>query len=215
MDRKNRIIILGAGGHARSLIDVLRTQNGTEVIGILNADKSRNGANVDGIPIIGQDNQLESFKSRFDFFLIGVGSSGTHNQQRMELYRHCMGLGLLPYSAISKMSIISTSAILGDGAQIFHSAVVNAGSKIGEHVIINTSAVIEHDCTIGDHSHIATAATLAGGVTVGKDVFIGSSAVVIPGIKIGDRAIIGAGAVVNKNVASGAKIVGNPGRQIP
>jgi sugar O-acyltransferase (sialic acid O-acetyltransferase NeuD family) len=214
MSKKTRLVILGAGGHARSLIDVVRTHKVIEIVGILDPDRNKHGTSLDGVSVIGGDEQLESLKAQFDLFIVGVGSSGTDNRARTEVYQRCMRMGLEPYSAVSTLSIVSTSTTVGQGCQIFHSAIINAGCRLGEHVIINTAAVIEHDCIIGDHAHIATAATLAGGVRIGTGAFIGCGAVVIPGIQIGENAVVGAGATVIKDVPSGSRVAGNPARQL-
>lgn len=117
-------------------------------------------------------------------------------------------------TAIHSTAVVDRSVLIGDGSQLVHNSIIQAGTIIGEHCIINTGASIDHDCTIGDFCHIAPGATLCGNVTIGEGTLIGAGSTIIPGIKIGQWCTIGAGTVVINDVPDNAMVVGNPGKII-
>lgn len=206
------VIGLGAGGHARVVIDILRIAGQYEVVGLLDQDPGLRGTSVLGVPILGGDEEIPELKARgIEQFFIGVGSTSLL-EPRQRLYGLAVRLGMKAVAAIHPRSVVSSDAFLGPGPTIMALAVINPGARLGENVIVNTGAIVEHDCIIGNHVHIATAATLAGTVVVGDGTHIGAGAVVRQGIRIGSRALVGAGAVVIRDVADGETVVGNPAR---
>ncbi|MEI8305739.1 MAG: acetyltransferase [Chloroflexales bacterium] len=208
----SRCVILGSGGHARSLIDCME-QIGTRPWALLDPDPQRHGSHVFGIPIIGNDGLLpELSQLGADCFLIGVGSTGS-NRVRQTLF-HLAVAYLPPLVVVHPRAFCSPRAGIGAGVQIMAGGIVNAGAQLGKNVIINCGAIVEHDCVIGDHVHIATRAALAGGVSVATGACVGAGAVVRQGLIIGEGAVIGAGAVVIHEVPPYTVVAGVPARPI-
>ena len=212
------IIIVGAGGHARVLIDVMR-RRGLTVAGAVDIDVRLHGREVDGVPVIGSDEAI-FIRDPADVRLVcgqgnvpGGGVSGL--ARRRGVFERFIARGYAFMSVVSRDAIISNTAVLENAAQVFTGAIVHPGSVIGLNTIINTGAQVDHDCIIGPHSHIAPGTVLCGGVIVGAECHIGAGAVVIPQIKIGEGAVVGAGAVVVEDVPAATTVFGNPARKKP
>jgi sugar O-acyltransferase (sialic acid O-acetyltransferase NeuD family) len=205
------VIGFGAGGHAKVVIEILRSMREYELVGLLDMRIER-GSNVLGVEVLGDDSMMAELKQRgIEHAFIGVGTVGDA-QSRRELYEKVVSFGFQIVTAIHAAAIVSLTAQIGAGPTIMAGAIVNANAVIGDNVIVNTAAIVEHDCVIGDHVHIATGARLAGGVHVGSGAHIGIGAVVRQEIKIGEGAIVGAGAVVVRDVPPGTTVIGVPAK---
>lgn len=212
MNGRVRAIGIGAGGHAKVVIDVLRCAGGCEVVGLLDADRGLHGTEVVGVPVLGGDDLLPSLRAEgITHAFIGVGCSGDA-RPRARLYIEAIAAGFEPLSAVHPRATVSAMARIGRGASIMPGAIVNAAAVVGENVIINSGAIVEHDCTVGSHAHVATGARLASTVAVGEGAHIGVGASVRQCIRIGPYAQVGAGAVVVRDVPPGVVVVGVPAR---
>jgi len=202
------VIVVGAGGHARVVIDVLRA-SGYEVTGCLSSDGSASGA-LD-VPVLGRDTELEERIQRgeTDVF-IAVGD----NAARIRLARHVLDAGGRLATAVSPRAEVSPSARLGPGTLLMPGAVVNAGTVLGLAVIVNTNASIDHDCTVGDGVHVAPGVAVAGGVTIGSEALVGIGASIAPGVTIGAGCVVGAGSAVVGDVPDGVTVAGVPARAL-
>ena len=210
MDEK--IVGLGAGGHAKVVLEILRRHDRYKIIGMLDENPELHDKNLLGIPVLGSDNLLPELSANgINHFFVGLGSTGD-NQPRCQLFEKAIKLGMKPVSAIHWTAIISPSAKIGTGATIMAYAVINSSVVIGVNNIINTGAIVEHDCTLGDHVHVASGATLTSTVQVGSMAHIGAGATVRQLINIGDDAVVGAGSVVVKDVLPGTTVVGVPAK---
>ena len=208
----DKIILIGAGGHCKVVIDAIGAQY--EVVGITDIDKTKQGTKFFGAEVLGNDDILPIIYSRgISNALITLGSIGD-SRLRSKLYSYATSIGFKMINAISESAIVSKSVKLGNGNAILNGVMINADTVIGDNCIINTAAVIEHDCIIGDHVHISPGALLAGGVEVGDKTHIGIGAKIIQGIRIGENCIIGAGAVVIRDVPDNTVCVGVPAKVI-
>jgi len=206
------VVGFGAGGHAKVVIEVLRSRGEYKIVGLLEARRELRGTTVLGVEVLGNDSLMGELKQRgIEHAFIGVGTVG-NAQPRRELYEKVLSSGFEIVAAIHAAAVVSSSAQIGVGPTIMAGAIVNANAVIGDNVIVNTGAIVEHDCVIGDHTHIATGARLAGGVQVGPGSHIGIGAVVRQEIRIGAGAIVGAGAVVVKDVPDGKTVIGVPAK---
>jgi len=206
------IILIGGGGHCRSIIDSLREDKIFNIIGILDI-KEKIGSWVDGVEIIGVDDDLEYYyKQGIQYAFISLGSIETP-KLRVSFYENAKKLGYKIPTIIDKTSIVSKNAIIDEGTFIGKGAIVNAGVRIGKNCIINTGAIVEHDCVIEDFVHIGPGSVLSGGVIVEQRTHIGTNSTIIQYKKIGRDTIIGAGSVVTRNIKNGVKAYGNPCRE--
>lgn len=205
-----RCVIIGAGGHARVILDALRASQRALDCVFVEVDNSQIGSQIDGVPIVGDDDVLVTFAGEGRTrFAVGVGGD---NRIRRRLFDRALAARLLPLSVAHPASVRSARAEIAEGCQLFAGSIVNPGAVLGANVIVNTGAIVEHDCTIEPHAHIATGARLTGGVWIGEGAHIGAGATIRPGTRIGAWAVVGAGAVVTKDVAANLVVAGVPAR---
>jgi UDP-perosamine 4-acetyltransferase len=203
-------VIIGAGGHARVVIDCLRGSSAKLALIAVDCNKSLHGSSLDGVSIVGGDEVLGGLAAGTSF-TIGLGATSPASARRA-LFERAVGAGLTPLTVIHPSAIIAFDVEVGRGCQIFAGAILNPGCTLGDNAIVNTGAIVEHDCRISDHAHIAPGACVGGGVTVGTAAHVGLGASVLQEVTIGGGATVGAGAVVIRDVVAGATVVGNPAR---
>jgi UDP-perosamine 4-acetyltransferase len=211
MTERVRVLGLGAGGHAKVVLEVLAAA-GLDVVGLLDPRRDLWETKVLGVPVLGDDSLLsDHYHAGVSHVFIGLGS-GSDTRPRRRLYEHARKQGFDVVAALHPSASISGSARIGLGATILAGAIVNADAELGDNVILNTNAVVEHDCRLGSHVHVASGAVVASGVLIGDGVHVGAGATVIQDVEIGDGAVVGAGAVVVGDVEPGTIVVGVPAR---
>lgn len=207
---KCSLILIGAGGHCLSCIDVIRMEGKFTISGILDL-KEKVSHFLEEIPIIGTDLDIPFLISEGNLFLVTIGQIKSPDL-RIAIYRKLIEGNAKLATIISPLAYVSRSAIIGEGSMIHHKAIINSGCRLGRNLIVNTGALVEHECIIGDHSHISTSAVVNGNVTIGFGTFIGSNATIKQGVKIGNNVVIGAGSVIVGDVKDGEVVYGNPGK---
>lgn len=205
MDKK--IVLIGGGGHCKSVLDsLLRKQIYDEIV--ITDNEIPAGTEIMNCKVVGSDDILPSLlEAGFLDAFITVGSIQS-TKIRHILFEKARTLGFQMTNVIDPSAVVSEFATLGNGILVGKNAVLNAEVNIADGAIINTSAVIEHESMVGEFSHISVGAKLCGNVRVGDDSFVGAGTVVIQGIKIGNNTIIGAGSTVISDVLSGTTRVG-------
>ncbi|MDD5530152.1 MAG: acetyltransferase [bacterium] len=204
-----KIILIGGGGHCKVVIDAILLGEKYKIVGILDVPE-KVGEKVLGFPVIGSDNELESyFKKGIKFCFITLGSIGNPNL-RKKILNKAKKIGFNFPNVIHPCSVVSKFANIGQGNYIAPGVVINAGVAIGNNCIINTGSIIDHDCKIGDFVHIAPGVMMSGGVEINHYSHIGTGTSIIQYIKVGENTIIGAGSVVVKNIPSNVVAYGNP-----
>ncbi len=212
MNSVRKLLLLGGGGHCRSVIDSILsiTPNPFDEIGIIDYSD----CHYCGIHVVGKDEDLRDlYKRGWTDALITVGSIGNTSIRR-KLYRLIKDIGYKVPTIIDPTAIIASYSSIEDGAFIGKGAIVNTNTTLGSCCIINTGAVIEHDCQIGAFSHISPGAVLCGEVIIGSDCHIGVGSVIKQQVVIGNNALIGAGSVVLKDLPERIVAYGNPCRVI-
>lgn len=187
------VVILGAGGHAHVVADVVKAQ-GNRVVAFLDDDSTLKDCS----------GPLADYVKYNCEFIIGIGSEYVKEE--------LSGLNVRWHTAIHPSAIISDSAIIGEGTVVMPNAVINARSKVGNHCVINTGAIVEHDNVIGDLTHISVGAKTGGTVHIGRASWIGIGATVKNNINICDNTIVGAGGVVVKNIEEPGVYFGVPAK---
>jgi sugar O-acyltransferase (sialic acid O-acetyltransferase NeuD family) len=206
-----KVIILGAGGHAKVLIDSLMA-SGVSVWGCTTLDRHLVNSNLLGVPVHIGDQVIEQFDKNHIELVNGVGSSSLVNKNRQKIYNLWKSKGYKFHSVIHPNASIEQSVKLESGVQIMSGVTIQPDCFIGENTIINTRASIDHDCKIGKNVHIAPGVIMSGGVTVGDGSFIGVGAVVIQGVKIGSGCMVAAGAVAVKDIPDNCSVKGVPAK---
>jgi len=206
---KEKLLLIGAGGHCKVILDLLMESGEYDVAGIIDL-KERVGRNLYGVPVVGTDSDLPKFINKgIKRCFISIGSVGDHGL-RGKLYKFARKSGFLFPNLIHPSASVSSRASLGHGNYIAPGVIINAGTEIGNNCIINTGVIIEHDCKIGDFVHISPGSILSGGIIVGECSHVGTGSVVIHNLEIGANVIIGAGSVVTKNIRKNMVAYGSP-----
>ncbi len=188
------IILIGGGGHCKSVIDVIEQEGKFKIIGIVDRPEFL-GKEVLGYQVIGNDSDLTDLARTCQNALITLGQIKSA-KNRIKLFDLALDSGFTLPSVISPNAYVSKYSSIGDGAIIMHNAIINANTTIGDNCIINSKALIEHDCKILQHCHISTNATINGGVTIESESFIGSGATTKESIIIKKGSFIKAGSIV-------------------
>lgn len=207
MDKKP-LILVGGGGHCKSVIDVAESA-GYTILGILDKPEEV-GKQVLDYKVIGTDYDIPQYVDKVEF-VITVGQIKS-SALRHKIAERIEKAGGKYATIIASDATVSKYAAIGEGTVVLHKCVVNADAKIGKNCIINTMANIEHEVEIGDFCHVSTGVMVNGCCKVGNEVFLGSQSILTNGIEVGNNNIIGAGSVVTKDVPAGEVWVGNPAK---
>jgi sugar O-acyltransferase (sialic acid O-acetyltransferase NeuD family) len=201
-------LIIGAGGHAKVVLDALRCERGA-AFGCLLADDDAAlaGKELMGLSIV---TPVSSALHPGRGFHVAIGS----NAIRERIADDCAATRMACETVKHPRSICAASASIARGCFIAAGAIVSADADIAQGCIVNHGAVVDHDSVLGAFCHVAPNATLGGGVRLGKRVLIGSGASILPGISIADDCIVGAGAVVLHDLPAGSVYAGVPARRI-
>jgi len=204
---KSDLILIGAGGHARSCIDVIEQQGKYHIAGLVGTPEQKHTQQL-GYAVIASDDELGELAKLYRYALIAIGQTQTA-EHRIRLYQFAVQCGFELPVIVAPTAHISRHAVIGAGSIVMHGAIVNAGVKVGRNCIINTRALIEHDTNIEEHCHISTGAVLNGDVTVGAGCFIGSGSSIKEGVGIGKGCLVGMGLSVRHNLADNTHFTGH------
>ncbi len=203
---KQDIILIGAGGHAHSCIDVIEQQGKYHIAGLVGMPHEMRGKHL-GYEVIATDDDLPQLAKEYGYALISLGQILSPGS-RIRLYQQAISLGFQLPVIVAPTAYVSHHATLGAGAIVMHGAIVNAGVRVGDNCIINNRSLLEHDATVEDHCHISTGVILNGGVTIGAGSFVGSGTVMKEGVIIGKDCVIGMGLSVRHNQLDHARYTG-------
>lgn len=185
---KDNIIIYGAGGHAKSCIEVIDSQKKYKILGLIGKKNELNNT-VSGYKVIGTDQDLPVLKKKVNNIVVGFSPINV-KATRKNAFEKLKSIGFKFPKIIASTSYISRNANIGEGTVIFHKSFVNSGVFIGKNCIINTGSIIEHDAVINDHCNISTSVTINGNVEIGTNCFVGSGTKIIQSIKINNNTLI-------------------------
>jgi sugar O-acyltransferase (sialic acid O-acetyltransferase NeuD family) len=202
------LLVFGAGGHAKVVIDAAEKQGYRHIIVADDAEELR-GKSLMGYAILGGREVLRALDFR-SYAIAAVGS----NAARGHVADWLAAQGFVPVSIVHPSSQIARGARIGAGSLLVAGSIVNSDAVLGANVIVNTCATVDHDCLVGDNVHIAPGVHLCGEVAVGSGTLLGVGAVVVPGVRIGAGCLIGAGATVIRDVPDGARVAGTPAHVI-
>lgn len=195
------LLLVGAGGHAKVVIDAWsRGAQSSCNLDVVDDDPRKVGMALMGYRV---DLMPEEVKLRGAAFHLAIGNTTI----RARLHERLTGLGGQAVSVLHPAASIAASAVIGAGSYVAALAVIAPDAEIGSSVIVNHGAVVDHDCTVGSFSHIGPNATLGGGVVIGSAVLVGAGATILPGVRVGDDAVIAAGSTIVRDVAPGETVI--------
>lgn len=199
---QDSIYVIGAGGHAKVVMQSLR-RAGVPVAAIFDDRPELRGANFCGAPVVGPIAQLTEMPRRPVVLAIG------DNRCRRRIAEQW---NLDWFTLVDPQAVVMPDVVLGPGTVVFPGAIVQTGSRLGRHVIVNNAATVDHDCTVGDFVHLAPGVHLAGKVSVEEGAFLGIGAAVIPNTTVGCWSVVGAASAVVRDIPADTVAYGNPAR---
>jgi sugar O-acyltransferase (sialic acid O-acetyltransferase NeuD family) len=198
-----KLILIGAGGYAKSVLDSLDIYN-YEFVGFI--DDYKAGTHL-GYQILGDN--ISSIENPEEFYyFVSIGD----NEKRQYWYDLLKKNNLRVINVIDTSAMISKKATIGEGNFIGKMAIINSDAHIGNNCVINTKALLEHGCHIKNNVNVSTNTVLNGDVRIENGVFFGSCSVINGQLTVGEHAIIGSGSVVVKNVEPNTIVVGVPAK---
>lgn len=203
------VLIIGAGGHARSVIDVVEAESKYNIVGLLDSVREV-GEEVFGYAVAGREQDLPELAQRFTCSKIIIAVGDNYQRQAIMGRLAAMLPTLALATTVHPSALVSRRAVLGPGCVVMAGAIINAGSEIGDGCIVNTGASIDHDCRLGDYSSIAPGAILGGEVTVSERSAVLLGALVSHRTTIGADSVIGAGSFVIKDIPAHVVAYGTP-----
>jgi UDP-perosamine 4-acetyltransferase len=210
--KKPVTVLIGAGGHACALLDIINLTRSATVCGML--DTANEGAERYGLKILGNDDLLPRlFETGVTHFVLAIGSAGCSPLRKL-LFDKARQAGLTPLTLKHPSAIISPSASIAQGAQLMAGCIIGPEASVGINTLINSGAIVEHHAKVSDHTHIASGACLTGNVTVGEETFIGAKSVIRQGLSIGSCCTVGMGSVVTKSLPDHSTAYGVPARKV-
>lgn len=209
--KNKKILLIGGGGHCRSVLDCLFRLRTYGEIGIVDREPK---AQVLGVPVVGTDDDLPRlFSQGWHNAVITIGSIGVPSRRRA-LYQELKKIGFRLPAVVDPSALVGFASEIGEGAFIGKRTVVNSGTRVGHCAIINTGTIVEHDCSIGAFTHIAPGCTLCGEVSVGENTHIGAGTVIRQQTPVGADSLVGAGSVIVSPIEAHVKAFGNPCRVV-
>lgn len=202
-----KVLVVGAGGHSKVIVDILQQNGQYDVVGFVDSG-DRQG--YWGIPVIGRDEDLEVLRQerKIPYAFVALGN----NVLREKVSRKVSDAGFELINVISSKALVSPRATLGKGVAVMAGAVVQADALIEDGCILNTNSSIDHECRVGAYSHIAPGTAVSGNTVIGTGCFLGTGSRVIDGIHIGNHVTVGAGGTVVGDLEDGCTAVGVPAR---
>ena len=207
MNRKQKVIIVGAriDGQAGVVVNAIQLRDEYEIIGFIDNTPDLQETKINGVPVIGSTDDLETINFPVNNIHIAIGD----NLARFRLQKSLKSLGCNPITIIHPTATISDINVkIGEGSFIGPNTIVNNGSVIGDASIINSGAIVEHDNLFGEAVHVAPGVKTGGRVKIGNYSFIGVGSCILPDIEIGSGVLVGAGSTVTKNVNNKVTMIG-------
>lgn len=202
---EHHVLLIGAGGHALSCIDVIEQTGKYRIAGLIGLPEQV-GQNIGGYKIIASDDKLNQCRDLADHALVTVGQIKSP-KLRMKLCSALNSAGFSSPTVVSPNAYVSPRAKIGRGTIVMHGAIVNAGAVVGDNCIINSCSLIEHGSYVGDYCHIATMVVINGDCQIGRGTFVGSGSVLMETVSLGERCVVGMGSVVRCNYPANTRIL--------
>lgn len=203
-----RIVLFGASGHAKAVIDAIEKEGKYKIAGIFVDNPEQFGTEFMGYPVVDYIHKYPSANINKGFVAIG------DNYGRKKVTEKILNINqnFEFVTIVHPTAIIAKGATVGKGTIIKAGAILEADSTVGNHCIVNTTVTFGHDCVLGDCSTLSPGVNLGGNTIIGSNTAISMNSVIIEKTVIGDNVVIGAGSVVTKNIENNVVAYGSPAK---
>jgi len=208
---KKPIIIIGASGHAKVIIDIVEKEGKYDILGLL-ANSHSAGDKVLGYDILGRDDELSAFAAGCEGVIVAIGDNYVRSKVFERIEASCPGIPFI--SAIHPSALIGRDVSIAHGAVIMAGVSINPCCEIGRMCMLNTASSLDHDSTMGDFSSLAPGVVTGGNCHIGHFSAISIGAIIKHGVNIGEHSVIGAGSLVLKDVEKNVVAYGSPAKVI-
>jgi len=207
------ILIFGAGGHAKVIVDIIEKQGKYNIAGFIDNHCSKNTV-IMGYKVIGNDSAFKEIVSSYEIYggVIGIGDNSIRSKIRNQIIKVIPNFEFI--NCIHPKAVVAKDVTLGDGNVVMAGAIINSSTKIKNHCILNTNSSIDHDGLMSDFSSIAPNTTVGGSVEIGDYSAIGIGANIFDSIKIGCNCVIGGGSLVCNDTKDNSIYYGSPSKFI-
>lgn len=204
-----KIVIVGASGHGRVVLDVLEQQGEHEIVGFIDSGRPVGETEL-GYPILGNEESLPAMASdgKVTGFIVAIGDNGVRARVVSNVEALVPSLTLV--SGIHPAATVGRDATIGSGSVLMAGACVNPCSTVGRGCILNTRSSLDHDSTLGDFASLAPGVTTGGDCSIGAGAAIGIGATLIHGVTVGEHAVVGAGSIVVRDLGAYVVAYGSP-----
>ena len=209
MSGRQKVMVVGAGGHARVVESLLRYVPDVELAGFADRTRASFGERIGGAAVTTTWDELPAWR---DAGVTAVALAIGDNAERARMFAAATAHGYRVLGLRHPTAFVERDAVVGEAAVICAGAILGAGCRLGANTLVNTGAIVDHECAVGDHAHLGPGCRLAGRVTVGALTFVGLGATVREGIRIGENVVVGMGSVVVADIPDNAVAYGVPSR---
>ena len=190
-----RLLIVGAGGHGRSVAEAVLAAGSYKVVGFVD-DAASALQHVWALPVFGATADLTSYREYADVAIVAMGN----NRLREELHGRLTVAGFELATVVHPKAVVSPRAVIGAGCAIMAGAIVGTEAQLGAGVIVNCGAVVDHDCRVDDFGHLGVNAAMSGGSVLGRGAWMQAGSVLGYGAIVEAWRVLGSGEAVNKSI---------------
>lgn len=208
--KHDKVAIFGAGAQGRVILDALRDDENTTVVGFIDSNPDLSGDSVNDLPVHPTPEEIQNVHGSDLSVIIALGD----NAARVKIATTLKDQGWRLFSVCHPSSVISQSAHVGQNVAIMPLALIHSNAQVNDHVIINSGTVIEHDTMVGEGASVSPGTQVGGRVNIGKSAFIGTGAIILPRVTIGDHSVVAAGSLVTKDVPDRTLVAGSPAKHV-
>ena len=207
-----KVIVIGSGGHALVVIDILHSMTEYEIVGVTSNSLDIN-ANFFNYPVLGDDKIIKEYVNDENYFAaMGLGGY-RNNNLRQKVFELVKSMGMSFINVIHPSAIISQTVKIGEGSVIFPGVVLNTKVQIGKNTIVATGSTVDHETIIGDHVLISAGVTIGAYSLVNNGALLALGSKIVSGITIGSNSLVAAGAIVINNIEENSKVYGIPAKE--